>query len=56
MQMRNYGRNLQVAVKKTIVVASAGPEHPEDFCPDCSARLTHEEGCDKCFACGYSRC
>jgi ribonucleoside-diphosphate reductase alpha chain len=26
------------------------------FCPDCGMALIHEEGCDKCFACGYSRC
>jgi ribonucleoside-diphosphate reductase alpha chain len=26
------------------------------FCPDCGMALVHEEGCDKCFTCGYSRC
>ncbi len=26
------------------------------FCPDCGLALVHEEGCDKCFTCGYSRC
>lgn len=26
------------------------------FCPDCGLALVHEEGCDKCFNCGYSRC
>ncbi|MSQ24246.1 MAG: adenosylcobalamin-dependent ribonucleoside-diphosphate reductase [Chloroflexi bacterium] len=26
------------------------------FCPDCGMALVHEEGCDKCFSCGYSRC
>jgi ribonucleoside-diphosphate reductase alpha chain len=26
------------------------------FCPDCGTALVHEEGCDKCFTCGYSRC
>jgi ribonucleoside-diphosphate reductase alpha chain len=26
------------------------------FCPDCGMALVHEEGCDKCFSCGYSHC
>lgn len=26
------------------------------FCPDCGMALVHEEGCDKCFVCGYSHC
>jgi ribonucleoside-diphosphate reductase alpha chain len=25
-------------------------------CPDCGGALRHEEGCVKCFACGYSKC
>jgi len=25
-------------------------------CPDCGGALRHEEGCIKCYACGYSRC
>ncbi|MDP9477231.1 MAG: adenosylcobalamin-dependent ribonucleoside-diphosphate reductase, partial [Actinomycetota bacterium] len=25
-------------------------------CPDCGAGLAHEEGCQKCYSCGYSRC
>ncbi len=25
-------------------------------CPDCGAGLVHEEGCQKCYSCGYSRC
>ncbi len=28
-----------------------------DFCPDCGgASLAYEEGCKKCYACGYSEC
>jgi len=34
---------------KTLVLSGA-------FCPDCGMALVHEEGCDKCFTCGYSRC
>ncbi|MFC1658173.1 adenosylcobalamin-dependent ribonucleoside-diphosphate reductase, partial [Candidatus Omnitrophota bacterium] len=25
-------------------------------CPDCGGALRHEEGCVKCFACGFTRC
>ncbi len=28
-----------------------------DLCPDCGqAALVHEEGCQKCYSCGYSEC
>jgi ribonucleoside-diphosphate reductase alpha chain len=25
-------------------------------CPDCGGALRHEEGCQKCHACGFSKC
>ena len=25
-------------------------------CPDCGSGLAHEEGCQRCYSCGYSRC
>ncbi len=25
-------------------------------CPDCGGALRHEEGCQKCYACGFSKC
>ena len=27
-----------------------------DLCPECSSTLAHIEGCEKCLACGYSKC
>ncbi|MSQ35183.1 MAG: adenosylcobalamin-dependent ribonucleoside-diphosphate reductase [Dehalococcoidia bacterium] len=27
-----------------------------NLCPDCSGTLAHEEGCQKCHNCGYSKC
>ena len=27
-----------------------------ELCPDCDAGMAHEEGCAKCYSCGYSRC
>ncbi len=26
------------------------------ICPDCSASMAHEEGCQKCYSCGFSKC
>jgi ribonucleoside-diphosphate reductase alpha chain len=26
------------------------------LCPDCRGFLVHQEGCEKCLACGYNRC
>jgi len=28
----------------------------EGKCPDCKAKLVIEEGCAKCYSCGYSAC
>ena len=28
----------------------------ENLCPECSSGLAHEEGCIKCYSCGYSKC
>ncbi|MBT3583064.1 hypothetical protein HN510_04555, partial [Candidatus Woesearchaeota archaeon] len=25
-------------------------------CPECSGPLIHEEGCSKCYNCGFSKC
>ena len=36
---------------KVIVAAGKSPE-----CPDCGAPKTLQEGCEKCEACGWSRC
>ena len=36
------------------------PQHTKSnivgVCPDCGGALRHEEGCVKCYACGYSKC
>lgn len=41
--------------------AEPGPEQPSlrigDLCPECGqAAVVNEEGCRKCYACGYSEC
>ncbi len=38
------------------VASGTGLKLSGAFCPDCGMALVHEEGCDKCFSCGYSRC
>ena len=27
-----------------------------ETCPECPSTLAHEEGCLKCYSCGYSKC
>ena len=40
-------------VKVPVSVAS---QISADLCPDCSSPLAHEEGCQKCYSCGFSKC
>lgn len=38
---------------------SGGPKGAERFklkCPQCASSLAFEEGCAKCYGCGYSQC
>lgn len=38
-------------------VLSEGNSKPGDLCPDCGqATLAREEGCNKCYSCGFSDC
>lgn len=44
--------NVDISVDTVeILISSSG-----DTCPDCGSILTHEEGCLKCYGCGYSKC
>ncbi len=39
------------------VLQAVGPQRPPAFCPRCSQPgLVHQEGCDLCTSCGYSKC
>ncbi len=35
---------------------SEAPIAPSEPCPDCGSQLVHEEGCQKCVSCGYTKC
>ena len=36
---------------------AAAPSRIGDLCPECGeAAVVNEEGCRKCYACGYSEC
>ena len=44
----------QLAIDESVNVSSTGLF---DICPDCgSGTLAYEEGCKKCYSCGYSAC
>lgn len=39
------------------LIPSPQPKGLFDLCPDCGeASFAHEEGCKKCYSCGYSEC
>jgi ribonucleoside-diphosphate reductase alpha chain len=39
------------------LLPSPQPKGLFDICPDCGeASFAHEEGCKKCYSCGYSEC
>jgi ribonucleoside-diphosphate reductase alpha chain len=40
-------------VKVPVAVAA---QMTGDLCPDCSSPMAHEEGCQKCYSCGFSKC
>lgn len=59
----NGGSNAQSAAPQNPSQASApgagGPKGAERFklkCPQCESALAFEEGCAKCYGCGYSQC
>lgn len=48
-------------MKTTLLEQLSLPQHDSntlfDLCPSCgAATLAHEEGCKKCYSCGYSEC
>lgn len=47
----------QLTLPQTGVMASASSTSLFDICPECgSGSFAYEEGCKKCYACGYSEC
>ena len=48
----------EAAVKNTDKKAkpAAGVQNCAGQCPECSAMLVHQEGCDLCPGCGYTKC
>jgi len=55
-------RGIGPTLAKRLKEAVNGPESEEEgpslyLCPECGeAALVNEEGCKKCYACGYSEC
>lgn len=53
------GRRPQGPVGAGGQVEASGPKGAERFklkCPSCEGSLAFEEGCAKCYGCGYSQC
>lgn len=48
---------LVTATTQASLIPSTQPKGLFDICPSCGeASLAHEEGCKKCYGCGYSEC
>jgi ribonucleoside-diphosphate reductase alpha chain len=50
------GIPVEVAVSETTQSDSMAQQVSADLCPDCFNPLAHEEGCQKCYSCGFSKC
>lgn len=50
------GEEVEVASEQPNLFSSSAAKQA-DLCPNCGdASLVHEEGCSKCYSCGYSKC
>ena len=58
LSLENAGTGIAIAENKPLTVIDAGGStNLFDICPECGAgSLAYEEGCKKCYACGYSAC
>ena len=58
--MMRWRRAPRIKSRHTIEAEAAAVAQPiriGDLCPDCGeAAVVNEEGCRKCYACGYSEC
>ncbi len=57
---RETKQDVKYEAKPTDIVAAPQKHNTEagglDVCPDCGSSLAYEEGCLKCYSCGYSKC
>ncbi|KKQ95988.1 MAG: ribonucleoside-diphosphate reductase [Candidatus Levybacteria bacterium RIFCSPHIGHO2_02_FULL_39_36] len=48
---------LSISAEPSTPIESVSTQSSFDLCPSCGgASLAHEEGCKKCYSCGYSEC
>lgn len=47
-QVLNVGKSASTVVSRN--------DAPSEICPECGSKLVLEEGCKKCYSCGYSVC
>ncbi|HVN16336.1 MAG TPA: adenosylcobalamin-dependent ribonucleoside-diphosphate reductase [Anaerolineales bacterium] len=53
----NGGHKLEAEAEAAAVESNLSPLKIGDLCPECGeAAVINEEGCRKCYACGYSEC
>ena len=58
--VERFGSNTEVPVSVSVSETGQATEMARqvsaDLCPDCFGPLAHEEGCQKCYSCGFSKC
>jgi ribonucleoside-diphosphate reductase alpha chain len=47
---------VNVPVSEMVGDSAMSQQVSADLCPDCFGPLAHEEGCQKCHTCGFSKC
>jgi ribonucleoside-diphosphate reductase alpha chain len=56
-QVSTPGGENTTVLEQLSIAAEPSTHNAFDFCPSCGgATLAHEEGCKKCYSCGYSEC
>ncbi len=56
-QVLNVGTGASAATTKMVPKIQVGvPSQGSEICPECGNKLALEEGCKKCYGCGYSVC
>lgn len=55
-QVLNIGKATTPAVSRSVTVPQLHSDTASEACPECGSKLALEEGCKKCYGCGYSVC
>ena len=55
-QVLNVGKSTPPSAGRSVTVSQLHSATASETCPECGNKLAIEEGCKKCYGCGYSVC